>query len=191
MKILGICGSPRRGGNTELLLDRALSGARGSGARVKKIVLSELRFSPCLECARIKKDGTCRIKDGLTVLYRELDAADAVILASPIFFGSVSAQTKMMIDRFQCRWKAKYVFKTVKQPRNGKKGVFLCVSGTHRKDFFENAKAIVRNFFATADIAYTGDVFCGGVEDKGDIVKKRDCLNKAEKIGVKISRNMR
>ena len=186
-KILGICASPRKNGNSEIILDKLLSGARSRGASTKKILLGQLKFSPCLECPRIKKDGTCLVRDGMNSVYKGIREADAVVLASPIFFGSVSAQAKMMIDRFQCLWQAKYVFKTVRQPLEKKKGVFLCVSASGRRDFFENAKAVVRNFFAVAGIAYSGEVFCGGVENKGDILKKKSCLSKAKKMGERIS----
>ncbi len=61
--IIGILGSPRKGGNTDILLDEALKAARGKGAKTKKIILNELKFSPCQECENIRKDGVCIIKD--------------------------------------------------------------------------------------------------------------------------------
>lgn len=178
MKIIGINGSPRVGGNTDILLDKVLEGARSKGAEVEKVILNSLKFSPCQECENIRDDGTCIIEDDMQPLYKKIEDADAVILASPIFFGSLSAQTKMMIDRFQCAWRAKYIFKkdTFKKK---KRGVFLSVEASTRKDFFENAKAIVRNLFATINADYKKELFCPSVDEKGSILKYSDILKKA------------
>ena len=185
MIILGINGSPRKGGNTEIILDRVLDGAREKGASVEKIVLSKLNFSPCLECENIKDDGSCIVEDDMQLVYKKIDQADVVIIASPIFFGSLSAQTKMMIDRFQCLWRAKYILKkAVKNKR--KKGIFLSVEASHRKDFFENAKAIIRNLFATIGIEYSEELFLSGIDEKGSILKHEDALKEAFELGKRI-----
>ena len=186
MKILGISGSPRKGGNTDLLLDEALEVAREKGAKTKKITLSELNFSPCMECENIRKDGVCILKDDLQMLYSEIENSDGIILASPIFFGSISAQTKMMIDRFQCLWLAKNIFKTYKSKKR-KVGAFICVEASMRKDFFENAKSIVRNFFATIDTDYREELLCSGIDKKATVKEKPECLKAACKIGGKIA----
>jgi len=178
VKIIGINGSPRVGGNTDILLDKVLEGAKSKGADVEKVILNTLKFSPCQECENIRDDGTCIIEDDMQPLYKKIEDADAVILASPIFFGSLSAQTKMMIDRFQCAWRAKYILKkdTFKKK---KRGVFLSVEASTRKDFFENAKAIVRNLFATINADYKKELFCPSVDEKGSILKYSDILKKA------------
>jgi len=187
MKVLGICGSPREGGNTDVLLDKALEGAREGGTETGKIVLNELRFSPCQECENMPGDGSCIVNDDMQLVYKEIEKADVLILASPIFFGSVSAQTKMMIDRFQCLWRAKYIMKSVEIPTEKKKGAFLCVSAGTREDFFDNARSIVKNFFATVGHGYNEEVLCPGVEKKGDILKKTDFLHKAFETGKKLA----
>src|SRR3989338_614183 len=108
MYVLGINGSPRIGGNTNLLLDKALEGAKNKGAKIEKVILNKLKIVPCQECEVVRDDGTCKIEDDFQPLYDKIKKADAIILASPIFFGSLSAQTKIMIDRFQCYWRYKY-----------------------------------------------------------------------------------
>src|SRR3989338_6879148 len=160
-KVLGISGSPRRGGNTEILLDEALEGSRSRGAKIEKIVLNDLRFKPCQECGGCDKTGKCIIEDDLEMVYEKVEEADCLIIASPIFFGSLSAQLKMMIDRFQCTWVKKYILKK-RWGISGKakrRGVFLCVSAAKKNEFFENADRIMKIFFRTLDIDYFGHIF--------------------------------
>jgi multimeric flavodoxin WrbA len=185
MYVLGINGSPRIEGNTDILVDKVLEGAEIKGARTEKIILAALKFSPCQECKDIKDDGSCIIEDDMQSLYEKIKEADALILASPIFFGSLSAQTKMMIDRFQCLWRAKYIFK--KEVFNKKKrGYFICVEASWRGDFFDNAKSIVKNFFATINTNYKEELFCPGIEEKASILKHQEVLKRAFELGRRI-----
>ena len=186
MRILGINGSPRISGNTDILLDKVLAGARSKGAQIEKVILNQLKFAPCQECANIKDDGTCIVEDDLQPFYKKIEQADAIILASPIFFGSLSAQTKMMVDRFQCAWRAKYILKKDVFQRK-RRGAFICVEASDRKDFFANAKSIVKNLFATINAGYAHELFCSGVDEKGSILKYPDILNKAFELGKTIA----
>lgn len=182
MKVLGILGSPRIGGNTDILLDKVLEGAGKSGAETEKICLNQLKFTFCQECEGLKDNTTCIFNDDMQIVYEKIKECDFLVIASPVFFGSLSAQTKAMIDRFQCAWRAKYIlkkdigFKAIK-------GVFISVEGSQRRDFFKNASSIVKNFFATINVKYTSELFCSGVDEKGDILKKPDCLKKAVLLG--------
>ena len=186
-KILGISGSPRRGGNTEILLDRALEGASRAGAIAEKIILNELYLTPCQGCYdRCGKKGACVVKDDMRLIYRKLDEADALVIASPIYFGSVSAQLKIMIDRCNSYWVRKYLSKMPIPKKKKRKGVFLCCAAGKRVAFFENAKSIVRFFFGTLGIEYYGDIFCGGVVDAGEITKRRRELKMAFELGRKL-----
>ena len=183
MKVLGISGSPRTGGNTDILLDKALEGSAACGAQIDKIILNDLNIHPCQEeeYDNVTSDGFSVVDDGIQVVYEKIKASDALILASPIFFGSLSAQTKTMIDRFQCVWLAKK--KYGKEAFSGKTGGFICVEATTREDFFDNARSIVRHFFATINVKYAGEVLCPGVEKKGDILRHLKSLEKACEMG--------
>lgn len=182
MNLLGINASPRSGGNTSILLDKALEAAKISGANIEKVVLNTLKFVPCQECAELPDDVSCIIKDDMQLVYEKLNNADALILAAPIFFGSLSAQAKMMIDRFQCVWRAKYILN--KEIFKGKKrGAFISVQATRRKDFFENAKAITKNFFASVNIDYQQELACFGVDAKAAILGFPEYMRKAEELG--------
>ena len=185
MYILGISGSPRRGGNTETLLDRALDGAKEKGAKTEKIILNELKMVPCQECDKVNDDGTCRIEDGFQTVYEKIKKADGIILASPIFFGSLSAQTKIMIDRHQCYWRYKYMLKKPIRP-TPKKGVLILVEASKRESFFDNAKSIVKNFFATINTEYNDELLCEGIDTKKAILGRGDYLDMAFELGRKI-----
>ena len=101
MKALGIMGSPRIGGKTDLLLDEALRGLRSRGAETEKIVVDSLKIGPCREYYGCLRDGNCVIRDDMDEVYPKLLGADILIVASPMFFYALSAQVKALIDRCQ------------------------------------------------------------------------------------------
>jgi len=180
MRGVGICGSPRRGGNSEILLDEFLKCLEEKGTETKKFILNEMKFVPCQECENIRKDGRCKIQDDMQKIYSEVEGADIIVVSSPIFFGSLSAQIKMMIDRFQCQWLGINIFKTYTPKK--KKGYFICVEAGDRDDFVENAKSIIKNFFVTIGATYSGEVICKGVDKKGKIREKKECIEKISRI---------
>ena len=188
MRILAICGSPRKGGNTDTLIDKALEGAEGSGADTEKIYLEDLDIAPCSaeEYDSVNDEGFSVVNDDIHIIFSKIREADGLILGSPIFFGSLSAQVKTMIDRFQCVWLSKVLLKkelyTIKKP-----GAFICAEATQREDFFENARSIVRHFFATISIDYKEELFCPGVDSKDSVLKKPECLEKAYELGKKLA----
>lgn len=184
IKILGICASPRKGGNSDVILDGFLDGARSAGpCSIKKIYLSDLDIKFCKENECCFESGVCNIDDDMRLIYKEIDGADVLAIAAPVYFGNIPAQLKLAVDRFQPHWIRKEILK--KPPLTEKKriGVFLCVSGQNRKDFFSNARQVLKNLFAVLDIKYYGEVYCGGVNNKGDIQSKVECMNKARVLG--------
>jgi multimeric flavodoxin WrbA len=176
LKVLGIAGSPRRGGNTDLLLAEVMKGAANKGAIVNTIILSNLDISPCQHCDACLQAGKCRIEDNMQMVYHELEQADRIVLASPIQFMGVSAQAKAMIDRCQAMWARKYV---LNQPplgdRRERKGLFISVT--------------VKSWFTVLDITYAGELLFPGVDEKGAIAKNPDALNKAFLAGQKLVEN--
>ena len=188
MKVIGIAGSPRRGGNTDLLLGEVLRGAASKGAEVKTIILSELTIAPCQHCDACLETGRCKVEDDMQMVYRELEEADRIVLASPIQFMTVTAQAKAMIDRCQSLWARKYI---LKQPPLGsepgkKKGLFISVGGRRVANLFEPVLATVRALFNTLDITYAGGLLFPGVDEKGAIAKNPDALRQAFLAGQKL-----
>ncbi|MEJ2744351.1 MAG: flavodoxin family protein [bacterium] len=186
MYIIGINGSPRAGGNSDILLDEALRGAVECGARAEKIFLNALKYVPCQECENVTDEGICSVRDEMDIVYAGLKKADAVILSSPIFFGSLSAQTKMMIDRFQCAWLVRRRLK--RDLFGGRKAcAFVSVQAGDRDDFFQNARSIVRNWCATINARYEGELFCAGVEERGSVRARSDCIRAAFELGRRLA----
>ncbi len=187
MKVLGIAGSPRRGGNTDLLLDEVMKGAASRGAEVKTIILNNLKIDPCQHCDTCLVKGRCKIQDDMQMVYRELEAADRIVLASPIHFMGVTAQMKAMIDRCQALWARKYVLKIPPLGnRRERKGLFISVGGRKVVNLFEPALATVRALFYTLDITYAGDLLFRRVDEKGAITKHPDALQQAFLAGQKL-----
>jgi len=187
LRVLGIAGSPRRGGNTDILLKEVLNGAASKGAEVKKIILSRLKIAPCQHCDACLETGRCKIKDDMQMVYDELERADRIVLASPVHFMGVTAQTKAMIDRCQALWVRKYRLK--KPPLGNKrerKGLFISVGGMKIANLFEPALATVKSVFKVLDITYAGELLFPGVDEKGAIKEHPDALHNAFLAGQRL-----
>ena len=187
MRVLGIAGSPRRGGNTDLLLAEVMKGAASRGAEVKTIVLNDLKIAPCQHCDACLETGRCKVKDDMQMVYRELENADRIVLASPLHFMGVTAQMKAMIDRCQALWARKYVLKLPPLGnRRERKGLFISVGGRKIDNLFEPALATVKTFFRILDITYAGELLFPGIDEKGAIAKHPDALRQAFLAGQKL-----
>ncbi len=188
MKVLGIFGSPRRGGNTELLLEEALKGAQKEGAKVERLYLGDVSITPCKECHGCDQTGKCVILDDMQKIYPRLLEADVVILASPIFFYGVTAWAKALIDRCQSFWSKKYLLKDSSLGKEGKrrKGFFISVGATKGTRVFDGAILTVKYFFDVLNADYAGELLFRGVEAKGDISKHPEALRQAYEMGRKL-----
>lgn len=99
MRVLGVVGSPRKNGNTEILMREALKVAEEEGIETEMFLMSDKQVAPCDACGTCFKTGGCVIQDDMQELYSMMERADAVIFGSPVYFGSVSAQMKAIMDR--------------------------------------------------------------------------------------------
>lgn len=187
LTVLGIMGSPRIGGNTDLLLDGALSGARSQGADVEKVVVDRLNISPCREHYGCLEDGNCVIRDDMDALYPKLLEADRILVASPMFFYGITAQLKALIDRSQALWARKYILKQ-DWPGAGRKGAFIAVGATRGEKLFDGSIATVKYFFKTIGVEYAEELLIRGVDQKGDIKKHPSALKDAFELGQRLAR---
>ncbi len=189
-QIIAIYGSPRRNGNSAALLKQAVAGARQEGAHVEEVFLRDFKISPCLEIYNCIKTGECAIRDDFPEILAKLEASSGIMLASPIFFYSVSAHTKTFMDRCQSLWVRKYwIEKQVfgKTPET-RKGLFISVGATEGKKLFDGAILTVKYFFDVLDAGLWRTVLCRGVDRRGEIDKREDYLNEAFDAGRGLAR---
>lgn len=103
-KVLVLSGSPRKGGNSDLLCDEFVRGAMEAGHEVEKIRVQEKKVACCVACYACQSTGICAIKDDMADIMQKMIDCDVMVLASPIYFYSIDAQLKAVIDRSACRW---------------------------------------------------------------------------------------
>lgn len=185
MKVLGIFGSPRKGGNTDTLLEEFLKGAEKEGAEIERLHLVNYNITPCKECHGCDDTGVCVIQDDMQKIYPKIIEADIVVLASPIFFYGVSGWAKAFIDRFQAFWARKYLLKDPSLNKVGKKrkGFLISVGATKGERVFEGAILTVKYFFDVINAEYKGELVFRNVEKRGDILKHPDALSQAFEAG--------
>lgn len=181
MNIIAFHGSPRKNGNTELLLNRAIA---GTGQNVRIFTLNAMDIKPCQNCGGCDKTGVCIINDAYVEIYQAIRAADRIIMASPIFFMNVSAQTKGMIDRCQCFWCEKYLLqRDVPSGVFGRKGLALLVGGMENDRGIKCAKSCVTAFMRTVSIPEHETLMYTHVDAKGEIEKHESALEDAFRAG--------
>jgi multimeric flavodoxin WrbA len=199
--ILGIYGSPRRDGNTDLLLDEFLKGASASGATIETLRILDKKITPCASYENCFKTGDCIIKDDMNAIYTKLLETDRIVLAAPIYFYNLPAQTKALVDRCQALWARKYILKKPHPIGNNciigrqsrftgilppivgcnpapsgnsqtkRKGFFISVGGTKGANLFEGTILTVKYFFDAIGVTYSGDLLYRSIGPK-DAIKQ-------------------
>ncbi len=187
MKVIGIYGSPRKGGNTDLLLRELLRGCRDAGAEVEEVFLRDLKITPCLEIYACRKDGRCPIRDDMQPLYPKLAEADVIALASPIFFYSVSAQAKALIDRCQAMWAQKYLLKRPISPgKPARRGIFLAVGGSRGSKIFDGSLLTMKYFFDALDMTLYRSLLYSKIDAQSEILDHPSALSEAYALGKEV-----
>ncbi|MDD5338887.1 MAG: flavodoxin family protein [Dehalococcoidales bacterium] len=184
MKVLGIMGSPRLGGNSDLLLDEALKGASEAGAEAEKILVDRMKIAPCKEIYHCLVDGTCPLKDDMQGIYPKILAADVIIVASLIEFYTVSAQTLTLMSRCQALWARKFVLKNLDIPV--KKGAFIGVGATKGAKLFDGPRLTVKYFFEAINAELKEELLVRGVDKKGEIKDHPEQLAAAFELGKRL-----
>jgi multimeric flavodoxin WrbA len=166
-------------------MDAFAAGVEEAGGRAERVYLRNLKISPCREIYACRDEGRCALRDDMQPLYDALRDADAVALASPIMFYSVSAHTKAFMDRCQAFWCVKYLRKeSVNRSRlPWRKGVFLSVGGSRGQKIFDGALLTFRYFLDTLDAAPWRWLTYREVDEKGDIERHPVALAEARALG--------
>lgn len=174
MNILILSGSPRKGGNTHLLVEAFVKGA-SQKHHVEVVSVRDYMVNPCMGCNVCFKckDNTCVQKDDMAIIYEKMAHTDMLVIASPVYFYGLSAQLKAVIDR--CHNPIRDTFPI-------KKMVLLLVGAATLPELFDSILAqyqLCLNFFKLEN---AGRVLVRGVKDKDDI-KKTNALNEAFELG--------
>ena len=184
LKVIAFLGSPRENGNTELLLREAVRGVEESGPAVQVFNLNKMNIMPCQNCGGCDETGVCIYEDDMTRIYEAIRNADRIILASPIFFFALSAQTKIMIDRCQAFWCGKYLLrKPIPEGPYGRKGLLLLVGGMKKEIGVQCAEATAKAFFRTISVPEHKTFAYMGIDEKGAILKHPSSLQDTYRAG--------
>lgn len=174
-KVLILSGSPRKGGNSDLLCDEFLRGAMESGNEVTKIRVCEKKISPCLGCYACTK-GVCIQKDDMAEILQAIIDTDVIVLASPVYFYSMNAQLKALIDRTVARW----------TEITNKEFYYIMTAGENEPNTMNGTLCCMRGFLECCEGSIEkGYISGGGVNDKGD-VKATEYMKQAYEMGKSI-----
>jgi len=183
-QVLVILGSPRKKGNSSALAARISRGAKSAGAEVETVFLHALKISPCRGCDTCKKQDSrgCAIKDDMQEIYRKLIKADAWVIASPVYWFTMSAQTKIFMDR--CYALTAYAEK----PFAGKR-IAIAMSYGYVDPFGSGCVNALRTFQDA--YRYTGSKIVGMVYgsavEVGEIADNKALMRKAEELGKRLA----
>ncbi|MFH1625354.1 MAG: NAD(P)H-dependent oxidoreductase [Pseudomonadota bacterium] len=187
MFVLGLQGSPRKNGNTSILLASFLTGAERFGVRTYNLDVADRKITPCQECLTCEKEGFCPINDDMQEIYPLFWRADIIVLATPVFFYGVPAQMKAVIDRSQALWSRRYVHKLADPGRKWRRGFLLSVGATKGKNLFEGVSLTTKYFFDAVGANFDGSLTYRQIEGPGDIAKHPEALTEVkEKAGMLI-----
>ena len=188
LKVLGISTSPRSGGNSDVLLRRALAGAGSAGADTEYVRLADLKVGPCIECNACYETGKCAVRDDYQQLLEKIIEADRLIFATPVFFMSVCAQAKMLIDRGQCLWAQKYVLKKdLFEPPRDRRAMVIAVGGSKSKKQFECIRLAMTSYFDSLQVRYVSSLFVNRIDARGEIEKHPTAMTEAYRLGSELA----
>jgi len=178
-------GSPRVGGNSDILLDDALAGAQKAGAQVEKIILDKKKISGCKACMKCNETGICVLKDDMPDIHKKILEADAIIHSVPVYFWSMTSQMKAYLDRWCALFDANWSWqKDYYSKMKGKRIGLITVCGDPN---VHTADPVVHSFKSTADMTrmhWMGAVMASA-GDKGAIVNDEQARKKAFELGEK------
>jgi len=174
IQVLGIIGSPRLGGNTEILINEILSGAECAGALIEKIILSKLNINPCQACNNCERTGQCIYNDDMNEILEKMINSDLWVLGTPIYWWGPTAQFKAFLDRWYCP-----------QHQNFKgKHVILAIpfGGGHNK-YARHTVGLLTDVIEYLSMKLFEIILAPGMDSRGAVSENKDILQKAFKAG--------
>lgn len=187
MKVVCLVGSPRVGGNTDIVTDAFAETAKKLGAEVKKYHLNQLKFRGCQGCMGCKKvKETCVIPDDLTQVLEDVRHCDVLVLGTPVYYGEATSQLKAFVDRTYCYLTPDFM--TSKHPSrltSGKKLAFIQVQNHPDPNMFKDIFPRYQMFLGWYGFDDIQLVRATGVGEKGDVNKYPEVLKQAEDLAKK------
>ncbi len=180
--VLGIAGSPRRGGNSDLLLDAFATGVTAAGGVMQRIVVASLAFEGCRACGACARSGECAVDDEMCGVYRALDAASAIAVATPVYFATVPSRLKALLDRCQPYWARRYLLHEP-PPEHRRPGAVMVVGGGGDPYGTTCAVTPVRSVFAVLGVAVHDVLEVVGPDARGAIANDSAALGRAREMG--------
>ena len=176
MKVIAIVGSPRHGGNTELLAEHTLKAIAEEGLNTELIRLADMEIKPCNACMACQKEEKCSIKDDLFPIYLKMKEADGIILASPVYFGSATSLIKGLMER------SGYIARSNGEPFQGKVGGPLVVARRAGQNF---TFAQLTLWFQILGFFVPGSTYWNVARgrEKGEVLHDEEGLKTAWKFG--------
>lgn len=170
MLVIGLQGSPRKKGSSDYLLKAFMTEVEKTGVEVQILDIAQMNIRPCLGCGYCEKKGFCVIDDDdmAASVYPLLREAQVVVASSPVFFYSVTAQLKALIDRTQALWSRKYRFNLSDPLSTARKGFFLSMGGSRGKKLFDGIHLVANYFFDAIDAGFSGSLTYPGIETPAD-----------------------
>ena len=187
VRVIAFNGSPRVGGNTEILLASALKGIDRQKHEVETFSLNDMNIKPCQNCGGCSETGVCVVDNKMQQIYPAIRGADRIILASPIYFLGLSAQTKAMIDRCQPFWCEKYLLKRPLEKGEHRHGLLLLVGGMKRQTGVDCSSATATAFFRTTSVPEHKTLSYLGIDRKGAIKDHPSALHDAYEAAKKLT----
>jgi multimeric flavodoxin WrbA len=180
-KMLAVVGSPRRNGNTHILVSKIVEGAQARGANVDEIFLADLNIKECDGCHICWQGKECSKKDDMCEIYPKIIESDAIIFGTPIYWYGPTGLMKLFVDRL--------VYFNCPENRAKIRGKRAVLAVPFEDKELETARLVVEFFeksIAYLEMKLVGKIIIGGVSEKGDILKKQDILNGAYQVGQKL-----
>ena len=185
-EVLGIAASPRKDGNSEILLDTCLEGVNEAGISYEKIRICEMKISPCLNCGGCDKTGQCVVDDDMQALFKKFLDSPILIVSSPVFFMGLPAQLKAAVDRCQSIWVRKYVLKRRMPNLDVRRALFIQVGGMKKEKVFEGGLATISAFLATLDYEFREKLVFNDIDAKGAVSAHPAVLAKVRQAGLEL-----
>ncbi len=189
MNVLGLMCSPKKKRNTDTLVSSILDGAASRGASTEVLYINDLNFKPCQDCGYCRKINGCPFKDDMQLVYEKLIWADAVVVGSPTYYGSINAQSRMFIDRcfrfidMVDNGDGTWTFRSRMEKR--KKLIFAGTNGSFGPECVPCQREIIKHLCNDINAEYWGEIF-GHYTDEQPVMDNAPLLEEARALGAKL-----